>query len=106
MLHNAAASVSMCGYNTALDVLQTRVPAVFVPFDAGGEVEQSLRAKALANQAGIEVLIDLDLTPDTLLQAVKMVLDAATRPTPDFGFDGANETVRIIEKLTAEKRDT
>lgn len=106
MLHNAAASVSMCGYNTALDVLQTRVPAVFVPFDAGGEVEQSLRAKALASQAGIEVLIDLDLTPDTLLQAVKMVLDAATRPTPDFGFDGANETVRIIEKLTAEKRDT
>ena len=43
MLCHATASVSMCGYNTAMDVLQTGVPSVFVPFDAGNEVEQTLR---------------------------------------------------------------
>jgi predicted glycosyltransferase len=103
MLFNAAASVSMCGYNTALDVLQTRVPAVFVPFDAGGEVEQSLRAKALAKQEGISVLTDQDLGADTLLQAVKEVLNAAVRSRPDSGFNGANMTVTIVEKMSATK---
>jgi len=48
LLTGAAASVSMCGYNTALDVLQAGVPAVLIPFDDGGEVEQGLRADALA----------------------------------------------------------
>jgi predicted glycosyltransferase len=100
MLHNAAASVSMCGYNTALDVLQTGVPAVFVPFDAGGEVEQALRAKALAKQDGIAILMDQDLSPDTLHSAVTHVLNADQRPHSDVGFDGANETVKIVENLT------
>ena len=58
MLYHAAASVSLCGYNTALDVLQSGVPAVLVPFDNGGEVEQSLRAEALAPQ---ELVADLSL---------------------------------------------
>ncbi len=58
MLNHANVSVSMCGYNTALDILQTGVSAVFVPFDAGGEVEQSLRAKALSEQSNIAVLKD------------------------------------------------
>jgi len=45
MLYHAAASVSLCGYNTALDILQAGTPAVFVPFDDGSEVEQGLRAR-------------------------------------------------------------
>ena len=49
MLYHAAASVSLCGYNTALDILQAGTPAVFVPFDDGSEVEQGLRARALAD---------------------------------------------------------
>ncbi len=39
MLHHAACSVSMCGYNTALDLMQTGTASVFIPFDEGGEVE-------------------------------------------------------------------
>lgn len=99
MLHHAAASVSMCGYNTALDVLQTGCPAVFVPFDAGSEVEQGLRAWALAERPGIAVVRSTDLTADALLRALDQVTTGA-RPAPlREGLDGATRTVQILEEL-------
>lgn len=96
MLNHAAASVSMCGYNTALDVLQTHVPAVFVPFDAGGEVEQTLRAKALAAHDGIAIVADAALSADSLCTAVQQVLSAPRRTTV-LEFKGAAATVRDVE---------
>ena len=101
MLHHAAASVSMCGYNTALDILQTGCPAVFIPFDAGSEVEQGLRADALAKLPGIAVLRSADLSPDRLTQALLEVTQAVRRAPRQTGFNGARETV----KLTARHRE-
>lgn len=98
LLQNAAASVSLCGYNTAMDMLQTARPAVFVPFDAGGEVEQTLRAKALSHLPGLCSLPARDLTPGSLLAAIKAVQAAPPRQVP-FSFDGAGESVRIVESI-------
>ena len=102
ILQDAAAFVGLCGYNTAMDVLQTGVPAVFIPFDADGEQEQTIRAKALAQQPGIEVLSNADLAPDRLLQAVKAAMDAPPRTT-DFDNDGANRSVTLTEKMMAAR---
>lgn len=104
ILHHAAASVSLCGYNTALDILQTHCPAVFVPFDAGGEVEQSIRASALARQSGIEMVFTAELTPTTLLSAIR-----AAQAKPRFladpkAMNGAQKTVEILSDLRIEKR--
>lgn len=99
MLHCAKASVSMCGYNTALDVLQAGTPAVFVPFDAGGEVEQSLRASALAKIAGIRVVNSVDLQAETLLNTVYSVVQDPRRDPQTQGLDGANRTVELLETL-------
>jgi len=96
MLHHAACSVSMSGYNTALDVLQTGVPAVFVPFDDGGEVEQSLRAQTLSHLPAIDVLPTERCTPAALAQAVQTLAQNARRDTTDLAMDGAAETVRIV----------
>lgn len=101
MLHHAAASVSMCGYNTALDILQTGCPAVFIPFDAGSEVEQGLRAEALAKMSGIAVVRSANLTPARLSQAVQDVIQSPRRAPRQTGFNGADETVRITTKLRA-----
>jgi predicted glycosyltransferase len=103
MLRGAAVSVSMCGYNTALDVLQTGVRAVFVPFDAGDEVEQGLRADALAEQAGIAVLRAGDLTAESLLDRVRNVADAAPRAPLVAGVDGAAQTVRIARRIVEDR---
>ncbi|WP_299565790.1 glycosyltransferase [uncultured Sulfitobacter sp.] len=104
MLVSAAASVSLCGYNTALDVLQAGTPAVFVPFDEGNEVEQGLRARALAGRDSIESLKRADLTPQSLFEALARVMNAPRRAPPPTGFDGAMQTVQIASEL-AEARN-
>ena len=98
LMGRAAASVSMCGYNTALDLLQTGVPAVIVPFDDGDEVEQGLRADALSSLSGIQVLRQADLTADRLLHAVDVAQQASRAPR-HTGMDGAQEAVRITRHL-------
>ena len=103
MLSHAAASVSMCGYNTALDLLQAGTPAVLVPFDAGNETEQGLRAASLAPLDGIEIVKTADLTPETLCTAVKTALRAHRRVAGGFRFDGAARTVEIAAELAGER---
>ncbi|MGR3615513.1 MAG: glycosyltransferase family protein [Paracoccaceae bacterium] len=102
MLGNATASVSMCGYNTVMDLLQTGTPAVLVPFDAGGEVEQGLRANSLRDQPGIEVLRSADLTPETLHAHVEKLLTAPQRDTISLNFDGAEQTVTIATEMVGQ----
>lgn len=104
MLLNATATVSMCGYNTALDVLQTGVPAVFVPFADAGEVEQTLRANALRGQPGIEVLSEVDLTPEALLAELKRVISHGRRDPTNLRMDGADGSVRIVTQMLEDHR--
>lgn len=101
-LTTAAASVSMAGYNTALDVLQTGVPAVLVPFDDGGEVEQGLRAEALAQLPGVSVMRQEGLTGDMLARAVNDVIAAGHRPPRTQGMNGAAKAVEIAHRLRKE----
>lgn len=96
----AAVSVSLCGYNTALDVLQTGTPAVFIPFDDGNEVEQGLRASALSALPGIAVLRQSELTAQTLRTAVETTVGVPRDPRHNR-MDGAAETVRILERAHA-----
>jgi predicted glycosyltransferase len=103
MLHHAAASVSLCGYNTALDILQAGTPAVFIPFDDGSEVEQGLRARALANQSGIAVLPRASLSAQRLCQVLEEVITAPRREIATTGFDGATHTVAITRELRGVK---
>lgn len=103
MLGKAHASVSLCGYNTALDVLGSNVPAVFVPFDEGGETEQRIRAKSLAQQNGIVHLPADDLTPRALCHQIERVVADPPRKPHSFRFDGAVNSVKIAVAL-AEAR--
>jgi len=104
LLHRAAVSVSMCGYNTALDLLQAGTPAVLIPFDDGHEVEQSLRAAALGRLEGIEVLASSDLSAEALLRAVSTVRNAPRRIPETGRFDGAAETVRHMAAMRAARQ--
>ena len=99
VLSHVAASVSMCGYNTALDLLQAEVPAVLIPFDAGKEVEQSLRAKSLTPLPGFEAIRTAELTPERLIEAVTKVIAAPRRSAARFQFDGARRVVEIAHDL-------
>ncbi len=104
MLSHVAASVSMCGYNTALDLLQSGTPAVLVPFDAGKEVEQSLRAQSLSPLAGIEVEGAATLTPARLCAALSRAMHDTQRGIDGFEFDGAHRSVEIAATLLRRQR--
>ncbi|MEY8829867.1 glycosyltransferase family protein [Sedimentitalea sp. XS_ASV28] len=99
LLANATASVSMCGYNTAMDVLQTGIPAVFIPFDAGNEVEQALRANSLSGLPGIATVRERDLTAETLCAAICEVTGAPHRAQGGLEFDGAARSVAIATEM-------
>lgn len=99
MLTGARIAVCMCGYNTAMDLLQSRTPAVFVPFDAGGEVEQTLRAESLAKQTGFTVVRAADATPEALLEAVQSLAGAEVQPLDPKQFEGATQAVEIVEQF-------
>lgn len=100
LLARAAASVSLAGYNTAVDLLATRTPAVLVPFEEGREAEQRLRAERLARAGLAELLPMADLAPEALARAVER---AAGRPVPApaLRLDGAARAVRIVEGMRA-----
>lgn len=106
MLYHAHASVCMCGYNTALDVLQSGVSTVFIPFDEGSEVEQGIRADALAKQSNISVIRSVDLTSERLLQALGEVEAEPSRHPIRTGMDGAARTVDIIDNLQEIRRES
>lgn len=99
LLANAALSVSQCGYNTAVDLLATGTPAVLVPFEAGGETEQRLRAERLAERGLARVLPEADLSAASLLQAVDAQRVAQVPGAHCIDLGGARRTVEMVEAL-------
>ena len=57
LFQRSRCAVPMCGYNTAIDLLLTGTPGVLVPFDAGGEQEQTLRARSLSERSAYTLLL-------------------------------------------------
>jgi predicted glycosyltransferase len=95
ILARARASISQAGYNTCVDLLRARVPAVLVPFAAGNEREQTIRAEAFAANGLARHVTEAALSSETLGTA----LDLA-RPPPDLGLscEGAAQTAKIVER--------
>ena len=103
LLARAAASVSQAGYNTVMDILAARPPAVLVPFATGRETEQTVRAARLA-ELGLAVhLPEAALTPARLIAAVDEAI-ALGPPDHGFTFDGAARSVTLVEAALAERR--
>jgi predicted glycosyltransferase len=97
-LRCAQLSVSQCGYNTALDVLQARLPAVVVPFAAPGEDEQRRRAQLLAGVGVVRMLDPDDLSASTLTEALRSL--RGVRP-PRIGLDlnGVRASSELVWRL-------
>jgi predicted glycosyltransferase len=104
LLARAAVSVSQAGYNTVVDLLRAGPRALLVPFEAGRETEQRLRAEALAARGLAAVLPEAELTGEALAGAVARVL-ASPRRTEAAGLrlDGAAETVATVEGMLRER---
>ena len=98
MLRRCRVSVSQAGYNTMLDILAARAPAVVVPFASERETEQHLRAERLATLGVLELVPETDLTPVRLARAIER---AIARGPGAISVDtgGAHRSARLIANL-------
>ncbi|UOM33453.1 glycosyltransferase family protein [Acuticoccus sp. I52.16.1] len=104
LLGRAALSVSQAGYNTALDVLAAGVRAIFVPFAAHDETEQTDRARALAARDLAAVIAEADLTPGRLAAMVAAAKAAPPPDRPDIDLDGADHAAAILMEVARCRR--
>lgn len=84
-------SISLGGYNTTMDILRTKTPAIIVPHPNSSE--QKLRAKIFSD-LNLIVKVDFEsLNSATLENAIRKALDA---PPAEIGLnlDGANNTTQ------------
>jgi predicted glycosyltransferase len=94
-LKHAVGSISQCGYNTALDLLDSRVPALVVPFGGVGEDEQTKRARRLEALGLLRVVAQSELTP-LRLAAEMTALPTFTPSAVSMDLGGAERTTEII----------
>ncbi len=105
LLAAAACSASQAGYNTIVDVLRARVPAVIVPFEAGDEKEQRWRAERFAARGLAAVVTEGELSPRSLLYAVSDRLAAGDSSLGEVpALDGVARSVAVIEKEASAAR--
>lgn len=97
-MREAAASVSQCGYNTALDIIQSGVPALVVPFAEGAEDEQMKRAERLERLGVVRVLDQQQMNPCRLADEMRKLL--AFKPqAPALDLNGVENSAQILEAL-------
>lgn len=87
-------SISMAGYNTCMDLIQSGVPGLVYPFQQNRE--QSLRANKLSKQAPISVLTEHQLEPEFLSQRMQDQMQKA-KSLSTINLDGAENTAQQLE---------
>ena len=96
-------SVSQAGYNTVCDILQAGCRSILVPFAAGGETEQTVRAERL-QRLGLALSLPEDaLSPSSLGAAIERQL---ARPKPGshrLDLDGARKSAQLLRRLLAKR---
>jgi predicted glycosyltransferase len=100
LLRGARVSISQAGYNTVGDLLQTDCRAILIPFVAGGETEQTVRAERLQMLGLADVLPESDLTAKMVAEAVETALAHPRKVSVPLDLDGANTTAQIIHAMT------
>ena len=85
-----------------MELIATRCPSVVVPFAEGGESEQTLRARMLAERAVLSMVDPEFLTAGTLAAAI----DGARPPAElALNLDGARQSAAAADRrLEAERR--
>lgn len=96
LLTRCRLSISQGGYNTMMEVIQAGAHAVAVPYGGGNETEQTLRARLLAEQGGIEVLSERDLSAANLAEAIERALRAPPAHAGRIDIGGAETSARLI----------
>jgi predicted glycosyltransferase len=103
LLASCHVSLSQGGYNTVMELLALRTPAVIVPFAEGQESEQTLRAELLAERNALDMLALDNLDPALLAATLTRRAQIGALPI-SLNLDGAAQSVRIVFSALAAKQ--
>jgi predicted glycosyltransferase len=96
-------SISMAGYNTCMDLLNTGIKALVYPFRQNRE--QGLRAGKLESLNLVRVIRDLD--PVSLAHTIAQALASPHAPTNlHVNLAGARNTAAILDEFARLTLDT
>jgi predicted glycosyltransferase len=98
LFRSCAVSVSQAGYNTVMDLLRARARAVLIPFAAGGESEQTMRADALARRGLVVSIEAATLSPKILADAIDKALTLAPHCV-EIDCTGLETTARLVSEM-------
>ena len=92
-LQAADLSISMGGYNTTMNTLDSGTPALILPFSQNQE--QRLRAEHLANHACLKILDEQKMSPGSLADNIVTMVNKKKR-VPEILLDGAAMTSQLL----------
>ncbi len=104
-MRQARASISQCGYNSALDIVGAGVPALVVPYETPSENEQRTRAQRLAALGAMQILPAAELNPERMAQAIDALLEFRPRPAA-LDLDGADHTAQLLARWHDQRQYT
>ena len=98
-LYAADLSVSLAGYNTCMNLLTTKVPALVFPY--ARQQEQPMRAHKIKEYLPMKVLEQVDMQPDSLSRHMEQILqqDRAADVVVPVNLDGAANAARFLDQL-------
>jgi predicted glycosyltransferase len=99
LLKGAKLSISQAGYNTVCDILQAQCRSILIPFTAGGETEQSVRATRLEALGLAIALPENGLDADILGEAVAAALSRVKPHVHKLDLNGAQRTAAVLRGL-------
>jgi predicted glycosyltransferase len=102
LLARCRVSVSQGGYNTVLEILASRTPAVIVPFAEGAESEQTDRARLLAAKDLLRLLPASDLSPTRLAAEIDQAAELQM-PRIAIDLDGAGRSAALLLEAVARR---
>jgi predicted glycosyltransferase len=91
--------VSQCGYNSALEIVQSGRPALFVPFARGQESEQTMRAEQFKHLGLADWMAEAAINGETLADRLLALRLPAGRTR--LALDGAETSAMLLQELVA-----
>jgi len=100
-LRNCRVSVSLCGYNTSVQLMRYGIPSVIVPYQnslsQNSTNDQVARAQLLTEHFSSIILNYDDMTAQSLADAIKEQMSAPPpSPATRYWFNGADLAARFI----------
>ena len=104
LTHHCVASISQCGQGTFVDLERSGVPAVVVPYEANGMVQEQLYRAEFIQESGRGVLLrEQDLTPNQLLSDLETALSMGMKRI-GVNLEGGQRIAAFVHDLAVKSR--